>query len=89
MELEYDIRKSVANRAKHGIDFDDAQELWNDPERLEVPAKTEDERRWLTIGMIGGKHWSAVITYRNGTTRLISVRRSRNKEVAIYESQRI
>ena len=87
MEFEYDIRKSAANRSKHGIDFDDAQELWNDPEHLEVPAKTVDEPRRLMIGKIAGKHWSAVFTYRNGTTRLISVRRSRNHEVALYESQ--
>ena len=87
MDFEYDVRKSAANREKHGIDFDYAQELWDDPELLEIPAKTEDEPRWLVIGKLAGKHWSAVITYRNGITRLISVRRSRNEEVALYESQ--
>lgn len=33
---------------------------------LEIPAKTEDEPRYLVIGLIDGKHWSAVITYRGG-----------------------
>ena len=87
MDFEYDVRKSAANREKHGIGFDYAQELWDDPELLEIPAKTEDEPRWLVIGKLAGKHWSAVITYRNGITRLISVRRSRTEEVALYESQ--
>ena len=87
MEFEYDIGKGARNLAKHGIDFHDAQELWNDPDLLQIPAKTEDEPRWLLIGKIGAKHWSAVITYRNSTIRLISVRRSRNEEVALHESQ--
>jgi len=37
------------------------------------------------IGRIGVKHWSAVITYRDQSIRLISVRRSRPEEVEIYE----
>jgi uncharacterized DUF497 family protein len=69
-----------------GINFIDAQFLWNDPRLLEIPAKTEDEPRYLLIGLISGKHWSAVITYRNASVRLISVRRSRPEEVALYES---
>lgn len=62
------------------------QALWNDPWLLEIPAKTLDEPRHLVIGQISGRHWSAVITYRNGNTRLISVRRSRKEEVELYES---
>ncbi|MDD2942953.1 MAG: BrnT family toxin [bacterium] len=86
MMFEYDQNKSMANKAKHGIDFDEAQLLWNDPERIEIPAKTSDEPRVLIVGMIENKHWSAVATYRQGNIRLISVRRSRNEEIAIYES---
>ena len=86
MTFEYDQTKSMANKAKHGIDFDEAQLLWNDPERIEIPAKTSDEPRVLIVGMIENKHWSAVVTYRQGNIRLISVRRSRNEEIAIYES---
>ena len=84
--FEFDEAKSQANLRKHGINFADAQDLWNDPRLLEIPAKTEDELRYLLIGLISGKHWSAVITYRNTSVRLISVRRSRPEEVALYES---
>ena len=84
--FEFNEQKNKANLLKHGINFIDAQDLWNDPRLLEIPAKTEDEPRYLLIGLIGGKHWSAVITYRNASVRLISVRRSRPEEVALYES---
>ncbi|MCJ7452485.1 MAG: BrnT family toxin [Steroidobacteraceae bacterium] len=87
MAFEYDIDKSAENKRKHGIDFDEAQALWADFELLEIPARTTDEPRWLLIGKIGQKHWSAVITRRGENVRLISVRRSRDEEVAIYESQ--
>ena len=85
-DFEYDDDKSQTNLEKHGIDFLDAQALWNDPDLLEIRAKSEDEPRFLVIGFIGQKHWSAVVTYRNGTIRLISVRRSRKREVELYES---
>jgi len=84
--FEYDAAKSEVNLAKHGIDFVDAQELWNDPDLLEIPARTEDEPRFLVIGRITEKHWSAVITYRGTSIRIISVRHSRTEEVALYES---
>lgn len=84
--FEFNEQKSQANLLKHGINFIDAQALWNDSLLLEIPAKTEDEPRHLLIGLISGKHWSAVITYRNASVRLISVRRSRPEEVALYES---
>ena len=84
--FEFDITKSESNRAKHGIDFVEAQSLWSDPMLLEIPAKTEDEPRYLVIGSIDGKHWSADITYRGSNVRLISVRRARTEEEALYES---
>ncbi len=86
MNFEYDPQKSTINFAKHGIDFDMAQDLWCDLGLLEVPAKTIDEPRFLVVGKIGGKYWSAVITYRRETIRLISVRRSRQEEIELYES---
>ena len=86
MELEYDVRKSKSNKEKHGIDFEEAQDLWIDPNYLEIPILTEDEPRNLVIGKISGKHWSGVITYRGEKIRIISVRRSRKEEVMIYES---
>ncbi|SDJ08795.1 BrnT family toxin [Billgrantia gudaonensis] len=85
-EFEYDDIKSAANLEKHGIDFETAKALWRDPLLLEVRAKSEDEERFLLIGRIGEKHWSAVVTYRGQRIRLISVRRSRRKEVELYES---
>ena len=84
--FEFDETKSQANLLKHGISFDDAQVLWDDPRLLEILAKTEDEPRYLVIGLIHEKHWSAVITHRGANIRLISVRRSRTEEVALYES---
>jgi hypothetical protein len=85
-EFEFDSTKSESNRLKHGIDFEEAQALWNDPLLLEVPAKLEDEARFLLIGIIEQQHWSAVVTYRGTNVRLISVRRSRKEEVTLYES---
>ena len=86
MTFEFDLSKSNSNFLKHGIDFDVAQSLWNDPDILEIPAKTVDEPRYLVVGKIDDKHWSAVITYRVQTIRLISVRRSRPEEIELYES---
>lgn len=86
MEFEWDPGKSTANREKHGIDFVEAQSLWQDALRVEVPARTVDEPRWLLVGQINGRHWSAVVTYREQRVRIVSVRRSREEEVAIYES---
>lgn len=85
-EFEFDEQKSRANLDKHGIDFEAAQALWNDPDLLEIRARTEDEERYLLIGRIGQRHWSAVVTYRGGRIRLISVRRARRTEVQLYES---
>lgn len=84
--FEYDARKSSSNLKKHGIDFVEAQLLWFDPDLIVVPAKTEDEPRFLAIGRISRKHWSAILTYRGENIRLISVLRSRDEEVQIYES---
>jgi uncharacterized DUF497 family protein len=87
MEFEFDNDKSSKNRKKHGIDFFQAQLLWEDPDRVVIPARTTDEPRYLLIGKINEKCWSAVFTHRNDKLRIISVRRSRIEEVDIYESQ--
>ena len=84
--FEYDLQKSQSNLEKHGIDFDAAQELWQDADLIEVSVNTSDEPHSLVIGKIGNKHWSAVITHRTPNIRIISVRRSRKAEVALYES---
>jgi uncharacterized DUF497 family protein len=85
MEFEFDREKSDKNKAKHGIDFYEAQALWDDADLIEVPARTTDEPRFVVIGMIKDKYWSAVITYRGHKARLISVRRSRQEEIGVYE----
>ena len=87
MEFEFDPLKSASNLAKHGIDFDAALALWRDDRLLEVQARTTDEPRWLVVGRIAGVAWSAVVTYRDHRVRLISVRRARAEEVALYEGE--
>jgi uncharacterized DUF497 family protein len=82
--FEFDSEKSVANKMKHGIDFIEAQEIWNDAERLETAARSLDEPRYQVVGRIGTKTWSAFITYRNEKIRIISVRRARQDEEARY-----
>ena len=85
MNFEFDPTKSKSNKDKHGIDFEEAKALWEDPYLLESEARTTGESRFLLIGKIAGKHWSAVVTYRGGIARIISVRRSRKEEVELYE----
>lgn len=89
MDFEYDPDKSAENKRKHGIDFEEAQALWADFALVEIPARVTDEPRWVMIGKIRQKHWSAVVTRRGDNVRIISVRRSREEEVTIYESQGI
>ncbi len=86
MNFEYDSNKSSVNAQKHGIDFDEAKGLWQDEYLLEIALQFPDEVRYLCIGKIEGKHWSAVITYRQETIRIISVRRSRKEEIEHYEN---
>ncbi|MFZ5774789.1 MAG: BrnT family toxin [Thermodesulfobacteriota bacterium] len=87
MEFEFDEQKSRGDAEKHGLDFFEAQALWDDPDLLEIPARTADEPRFLVIGRIRDKHWAGVITYRGVKVRIISVRRARTEEVALYESE--
>ena len=87
MEFAFDPKKSDSNKQKHGIDFHEARALWDDPDFIEIPVQTLDEPRYLVIGIIEGKHWSGVITYRGEKVRIISMRRSRKEEVEIYEGE--
>jgi uncharacterized DUF497 family protein len=89
MNFEYDPGKSASNLEKHGIDFEQAQTLWEDQWMLEAPAKTEDEMRFLSIGKIQGKHWAAIWTPRGDAVRIISVRRARREEIEYYEGNEI
>jgi uncharacterized protein len=84
-EFEFDPAQSSANKAKHGIDFVEAQTLWLDEALIEAPAKTDDEPRFLLVGRIARRHWSAVCVRRGERARIISVRRSRKEEIEAYE----
>lgn len=85
MEFDYDPEKSETNARKHGIDFETAQKLWQDNGLLVLPSRFAGETRFLAVGKIEDKHWTAVFTERGERTRLISVRRSRAEEKALYE----
>jgi len=89
MKFEYDENKSKSNKIKHGIDFEEAKKLWQDPYAFEIPSlNSKDEDRFLVLGQIDSKNYTAIITYRETNIRIISVRRSRTKEVKLYESIR-
>lgn len=85
MDFEFDVAKSKANREKHGIDFVEAQHLWEDEDRLEIPARTQDEPRYVLIAVYKQKLWAACFTFRNERIRLISVRRARKEERGLYD----
>ena len=87
MGFELDPQKSEWNKQKHGIEFVEAQTLWLDVDRVEIPARTVDEPRTLVIGKIQHQSWSAVVAHRRDRIRIISVRRSRGEEVEIYEGE--
>lgn len=86
-EFEFDENKSRSNKLKHGVDFVEAQVLWQDNDRIEVPARTANEPRLVIVGKIGSKVWAAIVTYCNGRTRIISARRARQQEVELYEGR--
>jgi uncharacterized protein len=84
--FQYDSKKSLANLKKHGIDFEQAQLLWEDPDLVIVTARSDEEPRFLIIARLSEQHWSAIVTDRNDEIRIISVRRSRIAEIELYES---
>ena len=87
MGFEYDPKKSQTNKAKHRIDFEEAQALWDDPRGVEILLSYLDEPRRARIAKLSAGHrevWTATFTYRGEKVRLISVRRARPKEKATY-----
>ena len=87
MQFEFDPEKSARTKAdpNRRIDFVEAQALWLDPDRVEVPLPFSAEPRVAVIGRIGGKLWTAIATQRGENIRIISVRRAHEKEERIYE----
>ena len=84
LRFEYDQPKSKSNKQKHGIDFEEAQELWKGT-IVQLSSKFPDEPRKLVIGRIRKKFWTAITTKRESTIRIISVRRARHEEKRLYE----
>jgi uncharacterized DUF497 family protein len=82
--FEYDPAKSQANKLKHGIDFEQAQELWNDENAIEGEAKTKGEKRFYRTGSIGERQWTAIFTYREARIRIVSVHHARDREKLAY-----
>ncbi|MBI5584969.1 MAG: BrnT family toxin [Deltaproteobacteria bacterium] len=88
MVFEWDPSKSQTNKEKHGIDFEAAKALWEDPDRLEILAPDPIENRTILIGVIHRQLWTAIYAVRGRAVRIISVRRSRKKEKALYEKEK-
>ena len=86
MNYEYDGTKSSSNKQKYGIDFEEAKLLWNDDRMVEILTTYEDEERFINIGKINTKFYTVVTTLRRDKIKIISARRARKKEIAIYES---
>ena len=82
--FEYDPHKSASNKSKHGIDFVEAQGLWKGAPR-EYALGVSSEMRYAVIAKHQGRHWTAIVTYRGATVRLISVRISSPVEIQRYE----
>ena len=87
MTFEWDPQKNIANKEKHGIDFETAKRLWSDENRVEIYAAHSLEDRWILIGKIDNILWTAIYTLRGIAIRIISVRRSREKEADLYEEK--
>jgi uncharacterized protein len=86
--FEYDPKKSRANEAKHGIDFDSAQALWDDVDAVEFSTPKNDEERYALVARDeNGKYWTAIFTHRSGNIRIISVRHARQDELKFYEDK--
>ncbi len=89
MNFEYDENKSNINKQKHNIDFIEVQKLWLDDDMIEFKSKIKStETRYLVIGQINMKYYTVIITYRALNIRIISARKSRKKEIVLYDSIR-
>ena len=88
MEFGYDPAKSNSNKEKHAIDFEEAQVLWDDEDRMVIPARSDSEQRFALLALLGDRVWVAFYTLRDAAIRIISVRRARKNETELYESGR-
>ncbi|CCI18868.1 MAG: BrnT family toxin [Microcystis sp.] len=85
MEIEWDNNKAASNLIKHKIDFEDAKNIFLDPNRLEREDKRDyDETRIQVIGIVNQVVLFVVYTKRNGRYRIISARRANKNERRQY-----
>jgi len=84
VNFDWDPAKSASNEAKHGLSLAAACVLWQGPVVI-LPSKNSGEMRHLAIGLIEGRHWTVVYALRVDHFRLISARRSRTNEKALFQ----
>ena len=82
--FEFNQLKSLSNKVKHGIDFNDPQILWEDPFLVELKSRPGTEERFIAIGLIQDLIWTAIYIIRKTNLRLISIRRGRKSERKFY-----
>ncbi|HIW76233.1 MULTISPECIES: BrnT family toxin [Gordonibacter] len=85
MQFEYDPYKSEQNFEKYGMDFELAQDLWLDEDRVEFKVAHSGEQRYGVLARFAGTCWLAVVTYRSDRIRIISVRKATRKEMSLYD----
>ena len=92
MRLEWDEQKNQSNRVKHGVSFEIAQMVFDDPRAINIQDRHENgEERWQTLGSIGHTVILLVAhTYRENkageeTIRIVSARKATPKERRVYE----
>lgn len=88
MKFEFDDNKSRADAEKHGINLEEASQLWEDPNLIIGPATSIVEERWAAVGKIGNKYWLVVFTWRGNVVRLIACRKARVEEIESYEASK-
>ena len=81
--FEWDEDKSKANLTKHGIDFDDASQVFYGPVIVRRSNRNNEER-WIAIGQSRDRLVSVIFTRRNELIRIISARRPRPDEKRAY-----
>jgi uncharacterized protein len=86
--VEWDAAKAASNRDKHGIDFDEAIEIFYGPSLLRRSDRNA-EARWLAIGETEGRVITVVFTRRGDALRIISARRARKNEERAYYQQKV
>lgn len=85
MRFEWDDVKAASNLEKHGVSFEEAAQIWDDPNLMVLNAKHIGEKRKLAIGRSYSVVFSVIHTERGDTARIISARRATQKERATYE----